>query len=55
MPRFEENEMQRRILSIAASLLMASSLSWGQACVEAGAHDRPLDQIALGGRLYDNW
>lgn len=47
--------MQRRILSIAASLLMASSLSWGQACVEAGAHDRPLDQIALGGRLYDNW
>ncbi len=47
--------MRRRLLPFAAGLLMASSLSWGQACVEAGVHERPLDEIALGGRLYDNW
>lgn len=40
---------------IAVVLALVSTAASAQACREAGAYDRPVDAVAVGGRLYDNW
>lgn len=39
----------------AAALALLPTVASAQFCREPGAYDRPIDAVALGGRLYDNW
>jgi thiosulfate dehydrogenase len=47
--------MRIRTAFVGATLALLASMASAQACREPGAYDRPVDAVALGGRLYDNW
>lgn len=59
-PSLSEGEVDMRMNSstrrwCAAALLSLSSAVWAQDCNDLGQRSQPVDPVAQGGRMYDNW